>query len=668
VSFVVKVITDAVAAPDCSWATRSAVSRAATGLLRDGLVQDRTDLVDAGFAAVTALGRGRQSSHLYGLSAALPRAADVRVFEALAPRCVAEARVGEFDTALSLAAGLGTDRTARLPGLSELLGAATRAKDDAVVRRAIGMWLAPSSTRDERVARVLATDRSTVTIHEVSQAIAARRTDLLDDVLRRPSRGRFLARRVRFLPAVGQWSDRWTPAQVDAFRTRAVGLAEDTGATTPQRVAAIRELRLLTGSDTALRRLAADDEIVIAEAALASFGTSDDPRAVVADLLAATATDRARVAVPALRRCLDRMAPAEVVGPLGALLDSPKVTVRKDAVRLVVDLAVPDAIGVLQRLWHAPEQHRDVRRAVPPSLRHCLDDDRAWAVLADAIADPSTASAVLDVSPVGVPPRHRAQWAHLLLVVVGTTENDAVARSALGGLGRWVRYAPANATATLTAIVADLDRTGRWRAAVPELVQAAAILVDVASLAEVARQLLDRAGTDADTDAGEDRDRPVRQRMATLTRTVCDHAHGDPALRARLGPLVDVLRADDAIRDLAVDVAAAAVSWESDPGTALARLVAVADTTTLAARAADAVAGRLRGIIGTLKPANVEDALVVLPATASVGAALVRLAVVEVAGNHGGWSPRWRKALREIRSQGDSDVLRSALRVTAAPE
>ncbi|MHA3702383.1 hypothetical protein ACXR2U_09355, partial [Jatrophihabitans sp. YIM 134969] len=602
------------------------------------------------------------------LARALPRRADVQVFAALAPRCRAEAATGEYGTALSLASALGAARRVRLPELEELVAAATRATDDQVVRRAIRLWLEPSATRDDRVARVVAADRSTITIDEVATAVAARRTDLLDDVLRRPSEGRFLPRKLRLLPGVGQWSARWNATQVAAFRTAATALATDPGQTAANRLAGLRQLRLVPGSDPVLLGLAGDADVVIAEAALSALGESEEPRAVLRELVAAATTDRSRVAVPALRRCLERLAPDELAAPVRDLLVAPKVTVRKDAVRLVVDLETPDAVGLLERVWRTPGEHRDVRRAVAPSLRSRLDDARAWTVLAEAAADPRTASAVLDLSPVGVAPRHRARWTRLLIDVLTPTVDDVVARSTLAALARWLRFAPAEVAAAMVPVVTDLGPTGRWRAAVTTLVHGATVLADLSPVLGAAQELLRNSGSVADVDAGADRDRPVRQRLTVLAGVVADRSAHDPVLRSQLAPLVDLLAGTPATRDLAVDLAAAAVVWDGDPVRGLERLVAVAEGPVLAGRAGSAVGARLRSVIGVVGHRAVRGALAAAPSGSTSAAALVRLGVVRVVGEDAGW-PSWcRDALRDLRAHDDPDVVRAAVQVVTASE
>ncbi|MGO4751110.1 hypothetical protein AB4212_21255, partial [Streptomyces sp. 2MCAF27] len=94
---------------------------------------------------------------------------------------------------------------AELPTLDALVGhTALDGEDPGTAARAAAAWIAAPATRERRCAQLIASDPSFATVEPVLRTLAARRTDLLEDVLRAARHG---------LP--GQLSrrptDRWVP-------------------------------------------------------------------------------------------------------------------------------------------------------------------------------------------------------------------------------------------------------------------------------------------------------------------------------------------------------------------------------------------------------------------------------------------------------------------------
>ncbi|MGH3569814.1 MAG: hypothetical protein ACRDRH_28140, partial [Pseudonocardia sp.] len=326
-------VADAVRARDMSWLCQGAIRTLATRLIGEGAASRRPELVDCGLATLEQLGDRSSWLDLSGMDRLLPRGAEHEVFAALRPRIISEARRGQFVVALSLAAGLRR-RAWHMPGLQEYVDQARRATDDHTVRRAIELWLAPSATRDQRVETVLRSDRSTITLPAVQAAVGSRRTDLLDEVFTKSLHGRFLPRRVRFIPPFSGCFHRWLPRQCAQYMRLLAKLAGRTGVQVYERAQALHQLRGVPGSAEVLRGFAGAIDVRVAEAALAALAWTDEPVDVLPDLLAFADTDRARVAVYAAARCA-RFVPPERLGTLLApVLAGRKVTSRKEAVRL----------------------------------------------------------------------------------------------------------------------------------------------------------------------------------------------------------------------------------------------------------------------------------------------------------------------------------------------
>ena len=646
-------MVDAAQARDCSWSTQSAVNTLAGALIREGVVSQRPELVDLGLSGMEKLGQHVPWVPLHGLDRALPRGAEHRVFDALHGRLSTDAAKGRYRLLLSLASGLGR-RAWDMAPLQDLLDRARSAKDDTVVGQAITLWLRPPATRNDRVERVFRGDRSTITLPPVRNAIAFRRTDLLDDVLGKPLHGRFLKRNVRYAPQFEGCFDRWLPRQVEAYATELTGVATDRRSTVFERAHAVRVLGRVPGTVDVVRRFTADPEVQVAEAALGALAWSDEPGDALEDLLAHVDTDRARVAVYAATRCARFTAPDRLGDLLGRLLHGRKVTARKEAIRLLAEHHVPGAAALLASAWDGPLSHRDVRRALVSAAEWFLDDEAAWDLLAKAVSDErAVARAVLDLSPFTVAPHHRPRYAALVRSVVAAHQDPTVLRAST--LPLWTRWDPA-LTTLLVDLVADLDSTATWSPALLALLDVCAVADDGEPLRVAAARLL-AAGDEPDAEA--DRDLPARQRIGALARTVAQQRHSS-ALRTAAGRLATDLEAVPEHRGSALVLAVAAVTWDGDALAGLREVARLADRPVLAESAAAEVSGWLHDVVRRVSRDRVHQ---IAEALAGGGAAEARLAVAvtSAAGEDTGWPELWRSLLRALRRHDDPDVRTAAL-------
>lgn len=654
---VTRLVRDAAEARDTSWGTRSAIRALCDRLLREGAVAGKPDLLQAALVGLQLLGAHGARIDLHGIDRDLPRGAERDVLASLLPRIEADAARGDFGVALALAQGLGR-RAWDLPELQAHVDRARGAKDDGVVRQAVSLWLAPPATRDERVAAVLRGDRSTITFHEVAHVVGWRRTDLLDDVLRRSVHGRFLARGVRFVPDFAGCSDRWMPRQVAAHTKLLTTIATSGRLPTWERAAAVRSLARSGADATVLRSLASDSEVAVAEAAVAGLSRTDDPAAVLPDLLALAATDRARVAVPAIARAIRFVPPDQVLAAVRSLLEGPKVTSRKEAVRLLAEHRVPGAAPLLLEVWSAPDQHRDVRRAIAAAARFHLDDPAAQDVLDRAAGAPDVATALLDL-PVGtVAGRHREAYAALVHRVAGSDDPDT-ARLGLVALAAWLPWRR-EAVDDLVATVADLTRTALWRAASHALVEGSALIGSADPLVRAARSLL---ALDDDSLDGSSRDRPAHQRLTELvgaTRAAAQH-RDRRGLAAGLGEALAANRPDAAVVLLAAAL--------DQPGASdLRRICELADRPLLADAARRAVADVLTGRPDRLPHGSAQRLLDDLGPHDGLARGLVAVAIATAAGTAEGWTDGVRAHVQALRTHPDPDVRLAALDVSMAPE
>ncbi|MEO6084305.1 MAG: hypothetical protein ABIQ18_14490 [Umezawaea sp.] len=656
-----KLMVDATQARDCSWSTQHAVSALAGALIREGAVSRRPELLDAGMAGLESLGRHVSWINLSRLDKALPHGAEHQVFEALRERMTVDAERGRYAVLLALAAGLRR-RAWDMAPLQDLLDRARSAKDDSVVSQAVGLWLAPPATRDDRVERVFRRDRSTITLYPVRVAIGSRRTDLLDEVIGKPLHGRFLKSGVRHVPAFSGCFHRWLPRQTAAYAEALAAVANDRRSNVHERANAVRVLGGVPGTVDVVRGFVTDSKVRVAETALSALVWTDEPGDVLADLLVHADTDRARVAVYAATRAAQFTAPDRLGAHLGALLESAKVTSRKEAVRLLAEHHVPGAAALLVSTWDGPRSHRDVRRALVRASEWFLDDEAAWDLLAMAAADePAVAATVLDRSPFTVAPHHRARYAALVRTVVAASHgNPVVLRNPT--LPLWTRWDDAT-TELLVDLVSDLGNTATWSPALTALLNVCAVTDDVEPPRAVVARLLAVGST---SDAEADRDLPARQRIGALARAVAD-GRRSPVLRAAAKALSADLAAEPDHRGSAVLLAVTAIPWDDDALPQVREVARLADRPVLAARAEAELATQLDSAVRRL-PRDRTRTIAETLAGGEPTAARLALAITAAAGRDTGWPEHWRSLLRTLRRHEDPDVRLAALDTVTAAE
>ena len=664
----VRLMTDAIQARDSSWVTQQAIRGLATQLIRQGALSGQLALAETGLVGLELLGGYLTQLNLYHLDRSLPGGTEHEVFAALRPRIIADAQRGRYSVALALADGLGR-RAWNMPDLQEFIGKACTAKDDGVVRRAIGLWLQPASTRDERVARILRDDRSTITLHAVQQAIAWRRTDLLDTIFSRPLHGRFLKRGVRHIPTFGGCFQRWLPRQIATYADLLTKLARSRQIPTHERATALRTLGRVPGTANKLNSFLTDPEVQVVEAALSALAWTDEPGKILPTLLSYADTDRARVAIYAVARCARFVQPQLLVEQLRPMLNGPKVTSRKEAVRLLAQYRVPGAVDILANTWDATNQHRDVRRAIVSATRWLLDEQLAWELLDKAVAsEQAVAVAVSGLDPQTIAEKYRTRYAKLVRSIAESVDPDT-AREGLGVLPRWCLW-DATSIDMLVANVSNLTQTATWRIALNSLTTVCATVGNNDPLLALAeRLLLAESNTDPAFDAQQDRDRPARQRLTALVKNLTSAARISVAARNQAGLLVDTFAESALHRQLSIELCAAAIPWEQQDVELeqIQRLASLADRPSLAQHAAMQVSQHLAPKLRRLSHRRLLMVTETL-ATGIASAALLSLTIATAVGDEAGWPEEWRAVVRNLRCHVDIDIRLAALDVFTSSE
>lgn len=653
-------LDDALRAPDSSDGTRRTVGRLAVSMLREGVRRERRDWVDAALAVTDRLVELWVRPALDGLDDNLPRGAETELWQAFRSRVAADERRHRYGVAVGLAAGLGR-RGWGLTDLQDVLGRAIGSKDDAMIAQAAELWLADPARRSDRVGAALAADRSLVVLPQVQQVLAGTRTDLLDTVLDKAIRGRFLDRRSRYLPIFARGFDRWLPRQVDVYArvlTRAAG--ESDGGW--QRLAAVNTLGLLPGSADRVRPFLADQDPVVVQTAILALSRSDRPAEQLPQLLAMTG-DQARAAVPAVSRVARFVSPEVLAVALPAALTIRRVTVRKELVRLLAGLHIPGAAGTLAGLWAESGQHRDVRIAVVGAARELLPDPRMWQVLEQAAENPETARAVLAGVAERLPPDQVERYAALVDRIAGSTDPE-LAVVGIGRLAAFARHRPAVADTLVTALV-DLDVTGSWRAAATALVETTCRTGTLAPLRAAAGTL----ASDQSARVQSARDLPARQRLIALLDTLAVRARWDDIAIESATLIADDLIAAGGNQLIALRLQAAALPWaEPELWQRIQALLGRDPRPRTARDIARAAGAGLRLALSRVEMDALLEVAVRLAGGTQTVAAELALELVTVCGPETGWDPGWVNLLHRLRSHPDPEVAEAAMLVFSATE
>ena len=619
----------------------------------------------AGWALATLEQLGGWNTHALTpgdrLAATLRRGQEEALWQHVSGPIGAALERGEAGPLLRLATELGR-RAWPITGLQEMLGRATASTQDATIREAARLWLAPSATRPERAGRLVSADASMIRLDSVWNVVQLRRTDLLErHVLRgEPLRGRF-ATQGWWLPEVSPAVVLlWNAEQQAAYRRLLRRALDDQGS--PRRFRATVARRLAGtpggGPDAVASLIEGDDEL-LAEAALTGLAWSFRPDRALPVLLAHLDGDRARVSAYAASRCARFATPqrlAELLPPL--LAGSRKVVVRKEIAHLLEVTRPPGALEALLTAWNRTDQHRDVRIAITAGLVPFFGDSRAAAALAEAAnsSPEHLALAVAGVSRRRVPTAQRPAFAQLVRKVTGHPDGPAAA-AAVTALIEWFRWAP-EAGDDLLARLLELERLDVWRFAVATAARPQVWTFAPDLPARLATGLI--AHLDEGPDAGPLSDRPARQRLDGLVEAFC---HSDDDLR--LSPDAGLqLSAVLARHDLNVPAARILVLLAAPAGGVETYLEAAADLLGDRPAAAARLAADLPpGDWALERVGAVVDRLTVRP---EIAAGLFAVAATRASSEHGGWREPWAQRLRALRRHPQPDVRDAALRVHTA--
>lgn len=672
-------VDSVVEARDSSYATRAATERLAFNLLRHHAAEPGNALF--AFALQTLVKLVKVSGqfalpsfeHLH-----LPHGVEAALFDEIYTSVAGDISRENYRLVLQLARALGK-RGHNLPKLQELLEEATQAKNDATATQAARYWLAPPKTRDARVRALLDRDPSFIVVEEVLLHLIHKRQEWLDLYLSgTPVKGKLLSgKTIYLLPATWDFY-RWLPRQQEAFALLLTRVVRDGKRNVFERTHALRRLAQLPDvSFSPMLDLLEHKEVAIAEAALYALSLTEAPEQALPHLLDHLDGDRARVAMYAVPRCMRRMSPGLLAACLQELLDRDKlkITVRKEAIRLLGAYRSGESVSLLLRELGKPQVHKDVQIAIGHAARQLLDDERSWDLLKTlaASSERDVVNSLMTQSPEELPQDQRHRY---LAFIVGLAAHaDAEVRgTAYHAMNRWSEGNEAIIAGAVAEGIVDLQESVSWRMAVHTLVQIGQDGKVNAIILGVVRQLAQaplQAEWNANVAAG--RDMPQRQRLLALTGmlTMQFPLHTRLALAPLYHEIIACLAPDETLRLVVVKMQLAAIDWQQVPQAAadLRKVTSGLEQQPHLLHDVDQAAVHiLHSSNGHWKPEVLLAISDELAAGGDFVAAYLALSLLEVAGKDLFWNEACAGRLRAYRKHPHMAVRTRALNIWTADE
>jgi hypothetical protein len=663
-------VTYVVEARDTSRGTQSSLQELSFRLLRAHAPTPEAPLFRFALATLRRLAGQSGTLALPPLEKDLPRGTEHHLFAALLPHIRAASQRESHALLLTLTQALGR-RAWNVDMLQAMLEPLTEATPDWVAQSAIQHWLAPPRTRDARVRKLLDRDETVITLPQVFAHLHLRRQEWLDPFLGgRRLKGRFATGKTGWVPPATSGFHRWLPRQQARFTELLLRIARDTERSAWERMSVLRILPRLQGVtvDTLSFALQSSD-VPTVEAALGALAWLDQPEAALPLLLENLDGDRARVAMYAVPRVARLIAPGTLSTALAALLsrEKLKVTVHKEALRLLGTFRTPRSLALLRQQWEQPQLHRDVRIAVGHAARRLLDDAEAWTLL-EAIArseDTYVAMSLLDQHPALLPPEARPGYTALVLQVARHPDLS-VRKVAFNVLAVWSTGAEELVASAAAGRVLDLSGGAEWREALRTLVEAVRDGQAFSHLVACVESLR-TAPLPAHQDATPERDVPALQRLKGL----CQALLGLPRpvrlrLRPRLAEVARGLAVDATLWPESAALRLASLEWSDARGASELLLTLAAEVRgepLFAIDLAEAVAGSVDHPSAEWEP----EALLEVSDRVAPEAPLTALTLVATAGKRLRWREDAARRLRALR-QHPSAAVRAAARaeVTAS--
>lgn len=668
-------VNSVIDARDTSYGTRYSVQQLAFSILRHQAAEPDGELFKFALNTLQKLAKQDGQFSLPSLAKNMPRGVEEIIFDSIYSYAAQAGKRENYNLVLSLATSFGK-RGYSIVKLQQLLREATRAKNEGTAIRATRLWLEPLQTRDERVKELLDADPSYITIREVFLHLHLKRQEWLDPYISGAAiKGKFLSGKTVYPVPAADGFYRWLPRQQEAYAALLSTIAFGPKYSLFERSRAIRIMASMPdGNPERPYELVQDKEVAVAEAALHALSLLEEPEKALPVLLEHLDSDRARVAMYSIPRCIRRVRPALLSLVLKELLDREKlkITVRKEAIRLLGAYRSEDSLPLLLNEFAKPAVHKDVVIAIGHAARGLLDDERSWELLRAIAASPERDIAVslLSQQPAGLPLACRPRYLDLIIAIAAHPD-ESVSSQAYSFMKWWTSgYEGAVAEAAAQA-VAGLKNSSSWEFAMLTLIEAARDGMVNAAVADICRELAATPVTQ-EWNAAADRDLPHRQRLQVLVKQLT----GLPkSTRVQLTPLylelADTLAADETLQELVLTLYIAVIDWSNtEEASGYVKRIAQGITRQpqLLSELYRGLAASLENSAGYWTPETLLEIVDVLRAEPSYEAPYLGLSLLEAAGSALRWSPEPSERLREYRNYANPAVRTQALNIWTARE
>ncbi|MGO4531786.1 HEAT repeat domain-containing protein [Paenibacillus sp. 2TAF8] len=661
-------VDSVIEARDTSHGTRTAVEQLAFDILREHASEPESPLFQCALRTLKRMAMRDGQFMLFSREwDSLPQSALETLFDEIYAIGL-EANKRESDYVVLVMADVFGESIERLPKLQDLLEELVKGKKSAA--QAVRYWLAPYKTRDKRVRELLDLDPTFISFYQVFEHLHRKRQEWLDPFISgKILKGKHLTGKTIYLVPAHNGFYRWLPRQQQALASLLDRVAQDNKRSFYERANAMRSMAGMPDyrSNPLLEKLLTDPEVHIVEAALHAFSLTEEPEEALRVLLNHLDGDRARVAMYSIPRCARRVNPVLLTSMLSDLLDREKlkITVRKEAVRLLGAYKSRESVNLLVREFEKPNRHKDVIIAIGHAARQCLDDERSWAMMSvmASSSDRDIARSLLNQRPDVLPVESRLRYLQWI-TEIAAHDDPIVSMEAFYAMSCWAQVSAEIIAECAGKALIDLQDGTRWKSAIHALVTVSRDGKVNDRVVQIIRQLAEVEAKD-DWNAGRERDLPHRQRLLELIDQLVSVSL---PVKRKLAPLyvamIRALQHQESLKLNMIRLHLAALDW-SQPDQAVQGLDPVIDIVNAHPYVLESVDRQIARTVldgkGYWKPEQLLHIIDMLNVRTDMASSWVGLSLLKIAGEELAWNQDCRNRLRAYRQHAHEPIRLQAL-------